>query len=432
MSDAELDKAIAPLGDDDSAARAAAAKAVSMLGDDATPAITKKLAELRKAASAVSVDVAVKSARSAAGKSADLDLADALVKNKADGAGYRTAVTTAVLLQALAHAGTTPALKQLVKVAGDHNGVFRTEIARHIKALGDKCVPALIETRKEGSDLRRWAVSQLEGLGKRVPGDAVQTQDNQVLADVLRAFAYVHDLDALPVLLSFVNSDRIQVRAAAREALLQFGQDAVWKLREAYANVTGNPASEGASAAQIAKDLFAAYDRLRLQEVYGLLDEGLKLDKDGKHEEAVADFDKVLARQPMLDRRGEMVPAYAALAASIEESDPPRALALFRKAARIWPESARKNQIEAEIAYLEGKELLGRGVADVEPFKRALTLDPAHEKARAELRRLETNVEERQERLRYMAAGGAVVLVGLIGILLFGGRARRVRRTASI
>jgi len=434
LSDADFEKMLAPVAGDDAAAKAEAAKLVEALGSDALPAITKKLAELRKSTS-TSVAAAVKSGREAAGAknaATEIDLADALLKNKTEGAGYKTAVQTAVILRALAHIGTTPALKQLVKVSGDHSNAFRTEVARHVKALGDKAVPALIETRKDSSsDVRHWAFSTLESMGKRVPGDAVQTKDNQVLADVLKAFANVHDMDALPVLLSFVNSDRIQVRAAARDALLGFGQDAVWKLREAYSNVTGKPAGEGVPAAQIAKDLFAAYDRLRLQEVYGLLDEGLAKEKEGKHDEAVAAFDKVLARQPMLDRRGEMVPAYVGLAQSLQESDPPRSLSLFRKAARLWPESPRANQIEAEIAYLEGKELLGRGIADVEPFKRALTLDPTHEKARAEINRLETNVEERQDRIRAMAAAGVVVLVAVVGILLFGGRRRRPSRRSA-
>lgn len=431
MSDADFEKLLGPLTADDATARVEAAKAVEAVGVDALPAITKKLAELRKSTS-VGVAVAVKNARDGAPKHvSDVDLADALLKTKTEAAGYKTAVQTAVILRALAHVGTTPSLKQLVKVSSDHNGAFKAEVARHVKALGDKAVPALIETRKDASsELRHWAFSTLESMGKRVPGDAVQTKDNQVLADVLRAFANVHDMDALPVLLSFVNSDRIQVRAAAREALLQFGQDAVWKLREAYANVTGKPAAEGVPATQIAKELFAAYDKLRLQEVYGLLEEGLAKTKDGKHDEAVAAFDKVLARQPMLDRRGEMVPAYVALAQSLEDSDPARSLALFRKAARLWPESPRASQIEAEIAYLEGKELLARGIADVEPFKRALTLDPNHEKARAELSRLEANIEERQERLRALAAAGVVVLVAIVGILLFGGRRRGVKRLA--
>jgi tetratricopeptide (TPR) repeat protein len=430
LTDADLERMLAPLASDDGDARRAAARSVEGLGQDAVLAITKQLAAQRKATTS-SVAAAVKVARDAAGKATDTDLCEALLRTKSEGLGYRPAVVTAVLLRALAHVGTTPALRQLVKVAGDHGGLFRPEIARHVKALGEKTVPALIESRKESSEVRHWAVSQLEGMGKRIPGDAVQTKDNQVLADVLRAFAGVHDMDALPVLLSFVNSDRIQVRAAAREALGQFGQDAVWKLREAYSNVTGKAAPEGWQAPQIAKELFAAYDRLRLQEVNGLLDEGLAKEKEGKLEEAIAAFDKVLARQPMIERRGEMVSAYVSYAEKISASDSPKALALFRKATRLWPESPRVPHVEAEIAYLEGKELLARGIADVEPFKRALTLEPGHEKARAELARLETNVEERQDRIRALAAAGAVVVVGVAGIILFGGRSRRSRRTAS-
>jgi tetratricopeptide (TPR) repeat protein len=428
VSDADLERMLAPLDGGDEAARRAAARAVEALGPDAVPAIGKQLA-LQRRAGPIGVGAAVKAARDAAGRPAELDLAEALLAHRSDGLGYRTAVVTAVLLRTLAHVGTTPAIRQLVKVSADQGGLFKGEVARHVKALGDKAVPALIESRKESSEVRRWAASQLEGMGKRIPGDAVQTKDNQVLADVLRAFAAVHDLDALPVILSFVSSERIQVRAAARDALGELGQDAVWKLREAYANVLGKAAPEGWPAAQIAKDLFAAYDRIRLQEVHGLLDEGLAKEKDGRLDEAIAAFDKVLARQPMFERRGEMVPAYVAYAEKIEDADPQRALAVFRKAARLWPEGPRVPHVEAEIAYLEGKELLGRGIADVDPFKRALALEPGHEKARAELTRLETTVEERQEKIRALAAGGAVIVVALAGILLFGGR--RPRRAAE-
>jgi tetratricopeptide (TPR) repeat protein len=433
VSDAELDRLLGPLASPDAAARKEAATSITALGPSAVPAIERKLAELRKSTNP-SVGAAIKAARGFAGNQSSIRLADALVAMGAPEAtrgdiGYRIAVTTAVLLEALAKAGTTPAVKQLVKVAIDHGGVLRSEVARHVQALGDKAVAALIETRKEpSSELRRWAASQLEGLGKRVPADAVQTKDNQVLADVLRAFANVRDMDALPVLLSFVNSDRIQVRGAAREAVLQFGQDAIGKLREAYSNVTGKPAPEQWRAPELAKELFAAYDRLRLQEVYGLLDQGLAKQKEGRLEEAVAAFDKVLARQPTIERRGEMLPAYLGLADSLEETDPPRALALYKKALRIWPETSRAGQIEAQIAYLEGKELLARGIADVEPFKRALALAPGHEKARAELNRLETRHEERHERVRALAAAAAVLIVAFVGIVLFGGR--RPRRAA--
>ncbi|MBX3187168.1 MAG: hypothetical protein KF819_09140 [Labilithrix sp.] len=425
LSTEELDRMIAPLLADDADGRRNAAKALSELGQDAVPAIAKKLAELRKSSS-VAVAAAIKQAKE--NKSQDGDLCDALLKTpKGEGAGFKTALTTAALVRALAHAGTTPAVRQLVKLAGDHNGAFRPEITRVVRALGDKAVPALIETRKgSSSELRHWAYNQLEGMGKRIAGDAVQTKDNQVLADVLQAYGTIHDLDAVPVILSFVSSDRVQVRTAAREALTSYGQDAIWKLREAYANLTGKPAPDAWPASEVAKELFAAYDRFRLQEVYGLLEEGLAKEKQGNVDEAIAAFDKVLARQPMLDRRGEMVSAYVLYAQKIQDSDPAASLAAFRKAARLAPpEGPRVPQIKAEIAYLEGKDLLARGINDVEPFKRALALDPAHAKARAELDRLEATSVERHDRTRAVAGAGAVLLVAVIGILLFGGRGRR-------
>ncbi|MBS2012746.1 MAG: tetratricopeptide repeat protein [Deltaproteobacteria bacterium] len=428
LSFEELERMLAPLSGDDGDARKAAAKTVGELGPDAVPAITKKLGELRKGPSASIQSVIKSTSKPAEGT----DLCAKLLEGKIDGQGGKAALVTAALIRALAHAGTTPAARQLVKIAGDHNGAFRPEIARQVKALGDKAIPALIETRKDGSsELRHWSYGQLESMGKRIPGDAVQTKDNQVLSDVLRAYGSIHDLDAVPVILSFVNSDRVQVRTAAREALTSFGQDAVWKLREAFANLTGKPAPDNWSAAEVAKELFAAYDRFRLQEVYGLLEEGLAKEKEGKLEEAVASFDKVLARQPLLDRRGEMVPAYFAQAQRLEEKSPPEALAMLRKAVRLAPEGPRAPQINAEIAYLEGKDLLARGITDVEPFKRALTLDPTHAKARAELERLEATTLDRSNSTRAVAGGAGVLLAGVIGILLFGGRRKRSPRPAT-
>ena len=357
---------------------------------------------------------------------------ETIAKKLADLRGQKTDFEkpTADLVHQLAGIATTPAIRVLVRVAGDHNGAMKPEVGKTLKDLGDRAVPALIETRREPSpDLRKFAQTQLEGMGKRIAGDAVQTPDNAVLADVLRAFADVHDLDALPVILSFVNADRVVVRDAARDAIGAFGPDAIWKLREAYANVLNHPAADNATAAQVAKELFAAYDHLRLQEVYGLVDTGLAAQKDGHPNDAVAAFDKVLARQPLLDRRGEMVPAYVQVAMSLEESDPPRALALFHEARRLWPDGPRATMIAGEIAYLEGKNLEARGITDPEPFRRALAADPTHERARQELARIDATTDEHQARIRNFAAAGAAVIVAMIGLILFGGR-RRARVAA--
>jgi len=423
MTTEELERLLAPLSGDDADARRSAAKKVGELGPGAVPAIAKKLAELRKVPSPP-VSALVKHAGKSEG-----DLCARLVDSSKLDAASKPALIIAALVRALGHAQTTAAARQLVKVAGDHGGVFRADVGAKLREMGDKALPALIETKKDAPyDVRTWAYGQLEAMGKRIPGDAVQTTDYVVLVDVLHAYAAAHDLDALPVILSFVNADRVQVRNAAREATLAFGQDAVWKLREAYANVSGKPAAEGWAVGQVAKELFAAYDRLRLQEVYGLLDEGLAKEKEGKLDEALAAFDKVLARQPMLDRRGETVPAYVAHAARIAESDPVQALATLRKAERLAPDGPRIPQIRAEIAYLEGKDLLARGIHDDEPFKRALALDPTHAKARAELDRMASVSEDRASRAQMMAAAAGTFLLLVLGLVLFVGRGRRAAR----
>lgn len=431
MSVEELDRMIAPLsGIADAEARRSAAKAISELGPDAVPAIAKTLAELRKSKPDPIV-AAVKAAREsgAGGKGDAFDLLEALLGSNDDSAGRRAALTTVALLRGLAHAGSTPAVKQILLASADHNGVFRPEATRLVKGLGERAVPALIEAKVQASDVRRLAAAQLEALGKKAPGDAVQTKSNQVLADVLRAYGLVHEMDALPVILSFVNSDRGEVRIAARESALAFGRDAIWKLKEAYANLTGKQAQDGWSAEEVAKELFSSLDRIRLEEVHALFDDAKKLADDGKLEEAVQSLDKALARQPMLDRRTEAVPIYLARAKALEDKDRPEALLLYKKALRLDPEGSRAPQARAGVAYLEGEALLGRGVADPESFRRALGHDPAHAGARAELDRLEGQRESAQAKTRRWAAGGAVLALAVALVILLGRKRIRPRLT---
>lgn len=104
MADAELEKLLAPLDGADAAARTAAAKSLADLGPDALPAITRKLAELRKTPAA-SVTAALKGVKVADGG----DLCDALVKaGKTDGPGGKAALQTAALVRGLAHVATPP------------------------------------------------------------------------------------------------------------------------------------------------------------------------------------------------------------------------------------------------------------------------------------------------------------------------------------
>jgi tetratricopeptide (TPR) repeat protein len=421
LSAGELDAMLVPLAHDVPDDRRAAATAIVALGDEATASITRKLADLRKGGDGGAFN-AVKSTRDRAGK--DFDLLEALLLAKPE-AGTTRALTMTCLLRALGHAGTTAAVRQLVQMASDAGGVFRPELTRQMKQLGDRAVAALIEAKRDPTaETRTWASNLLEAMNKRMPGEAVQTKDNQALSDVLHAYASVKDLEALPVVLSFVNSDRAQVRAAARDASLAYGQDGLWKLREAYATLTGEPAPEGIAAVDLAKKLFDAYDRFRLADVYTLVDRALGEQKAGKLDTAVTDFDEALARQPMLDRRAEAAPAYFAYGESLEDTDRPRALAYLRRSLRVDEAGPQSSLARSEIAYLEGEDLLSRGVTDPEPFERALVLDPNNAHARAALDRLRASAEAGRVRSWRVIAAVVLLLVAVAGIVLAGNRRR--------
>ena len=424
FSDGELERLVGELGRDSADARRAAAKTISALGEDAVPAVLRKLAELRRAGDG-GILAATRPFRERASKEPGFDLVDGLAEQKPDAVATR-ALVVACLLRALAHVGTITALRGLVLAAGDFGGAFRPELTRQVKQLGERAIAALIEARHEASsDVRYWANTQLEALGKRTPGDMVQTSDNQVIADVLRAYALIKDLDALPVVLSFVNSDHVLVRAAAREATLAYGQEAVWKLREAYAVLTGDQAPEGSTAADLAKKLFDTYDRYRLEEVYALLDDGLAKQKGHDMKGAIAAFDEVLARQPLLDRRAEMASAYAEYGESLEGSDRATALLTMRKALRLDQSGERTKHVKSELLTLEGEDLLARGIPDTEPFEQALTLDATNGRARAELDRMRAQTVSGRTRAYRFVGAGALLVVALVVIAVFGGKRRR-------
>ena len=419
VSLAELERLLAPLGDASPGARHSAANAIAELGPDATHAIGEKLVELRRQ-NGNAIQSLLKGMRE------PQDLVATLLASRGNPAAVHAALVYACLARALAHVGTMPAVRQLVLLSSDVGGALRPAIGKELKQLGDRAIAALIEARRDPSqETRAWAANLLDAMGRRLPSDVVQMKSNQALSDALKAYGAVRDLDAIPGVLLFINSERAQVRVAAREALEAYGQDALFKLRETYAQLTAKPPNEAWTARELSKELFDAYDKFRLQEVYQALDDGLAQAQNGQLDAAIAAFDKVLARQPLIDRRAEMAPHYFAYAKSVEASDRPRALTLMRKALRLDEASPLASEIQAEIAYLDAEELLARGVADADLFRRALALDPTHARARAELTRLETEQGEHQNDLNRWVAAGAVFAVAVAGIILFGGRRKR-------
>lgn len=326
----------------------------------------------------------------------------------------------------------TAAVRELAFAAPDAASDPGSDVFKELKELDERATAALIEARADPSpQVRAWAKDVLEALGRRTPGDAVQTTDDRIIIDVLRAYAGIRDIDALPVVLSFVNSDRAQVRAAAREATLEYGTDALGKLRSTYAALTGEKLPEETAVDDVARALFSAYDHHRLRDVYARLDEGLARVRAGDLDGAIAEFENVLARQPLLDRRVEIAPAYVMYAEALEQTDRARATDYLRRASRLESEGPAANHVRAEILYLEEEELSSRGIADTRPLEQAIALDPANTHVRAKLEALRADAAWRRVREARFAA-----LLTILGVALLatGGAAllrRQSRRDSS-
>jgi tetratricopeptide (TPR) repeat protein len=315
--------------------------------------------------------------------------------------------------------GTTPAVRELIALHGYFGDLLRVDLQRQIARLRDKAVPALLEARQSDAKvIQRWAGKELDALGRAIPGETVASNDTQILADVLRAYGRTRDVDAARVVLSFCNSDRIQLREAAREAVAAIGEPGLWQLRDQYLGLTGSKPLKDWAWDRIARELFGMYDRGRLAELYKLMDEGLGAAGAGKLEEATSAFDKVLARAPLFERRKEMVAAYVGRARALEGDAQEEALAMFRKALRLDPKGDEAKGIESEIAYLDGVLTALQGAPDRWLLSKAIELDPGNERARRALGSLGERTAARQTHLTRYGAAVAVGLAGLVAMLL--------------
>lgn len=429
----DLDALLSALVGDDAAARQATIAAIDTADAGLLPAIAVRLEALKRAAdrAATAALLAQSRAHAAVPKGADRhpaadagapDLLQRLLATRAADETWRNVVSTLFLSRLLAHIGTTPAVRELVAVYEGYGETLRFDIEQQIKVAGERAIPALIELKRgESREIRILSAKLLEFINKAVPGEAVQTADNALLAEILRAYGRTKDADAARVIVAFANSNRAEVRQAAREAALMMGESGLFALRESYEGLVGKRPPADWAWDKVAKELFAAYDRARLSELYTMLDEGLADFRAGQLVVMANTFDRILARDPSFERRQEMVPGWIAYARSLRESDGPRAMAVLRRILRIDPQGEHAREAESELRYLEAVEWAGHGVTDESGFRRALELDPANADARAALDRLAAaHVTTSRKALRYglgVAFAGAV-LVTVVALLL--------------
>jgi hypothetical protein len=320
----------------------------------------------------------------------------------------------------LAQIGTTEAVRGLIDVYVRYGEFLRVDTQLQLEALGDRAVPALIETqRHQAEKIAKWATRELDALGKAIPSEAVQITDLQVLSDVLRAYGRVRDPDAARIVISFSNSERAQVREASRQAIAMLGEVGAWQLRDTYETVVGKKPPRDWNWERTARELFGEYDRLRSAEVAHLYEAGAAAREKGDLEGMRKAFDQVLTRNPDYPKREELVAAYLDYAQKTLAKSPTDALAALRRVERLGKGSEAETTATSLRLTLQAEALADAGIVDRTLLSRALEVNPKNGRAREELARFEHGEIKADDASRYYAVGAiGLAALGAIAYVL--------------
>ena len=416
-----LDALLARLSSRDAGDRETAAAEVLEVEQDRLPAIHRRIGSISESSDHVAMKdllghIRDKAHEETKGPPPDyLEMLEAHAKP--DSKAFRDLVQIVGMSRMLRHIGTTPAARELIGIYGRFGEFLRVDTQLSLEKMGERAVAALIEaTRHPAPKIAHWALRQLDGLGKAIPGEAVRTSDPEVLADVLRAYGRTRDPDAARLVISFANSERTQIREAARQAVVLMGEVANWQLRDTYESVVGKKPSREWSWDRTARELFAEYDRSRLSVVERDFEKGLAAYQAGKLDDMGTLFDGVLSQSPVFARASEMVPGYRAYADAHLDDAPELASRALLRVERLSDDEATKKRAESLLLVLRAEKLLKRHVADQSLVRNALELDPNDARARRLLDRMSRGEVDASVRTRRYEAAGVIGVLALSAI----------------
>jgi tetratricopeptide (TPR) repeat protein len=304
--------------------------------------------------------------------------------------------------------------------------VWDRELRLARERAGMTLLPSLIALRSSPEPrVRGWAQAGVRALNMDDPIAATSLPDARLAAEVVRAYGDPLDYQAMPRVVRLAGSDKLQIRAAARATIDRFGKNAIWQLRELYAEVAGQPAERGWSTAKTAAELYAALDREQVEDSETLLSQGLSKFVAGELDVMQERFDRLLALDPSFDARAKMAPGYAALGAlRFQQNKLAAARDAYQRALRLAPQAEDARALRGQLAFIDAELALSRGVADLDGYRAALQHDPQLKPAQNALDELSGAARARDRSRKRIAAGAAVGLLVMLALTLARGRRR--------
>ncbi len=433
----DLDEKLAKLGAAEREARENAARELLEVEPRYVPAIAFRIGGLADRANKQAMKDLLEKIRTkardaerarlrAAGDDSEVETPDYLTMVAAhpitDKETYRDLIQILGMSRMLVKIGSVEAVRVLLEVYVRFGEFLRVDTQLQLERLGDKAVPALIEAQRHPAEkIVRWAKRQLDMLGRAVPSEAIQTQDHQVLADVLVAYGRIRNPDATRIIVSFANSERAVVREAARQAIALMGEVATWQLRDSYEDVVGKKPPRDWSWERTARELFREFDRARDAAVAEAFEAGRAAQKQGDLDVMRRAWNELLARDPDPERREEMAQGYLAFAERYFEERPADAREALVRARRLNENPEKAPEIESLLLTERAAQRAREGIADLTLVRRALELSPSNRRAQALLERLNRGEpDEATQRTRWLASGAlALIAFAGLGVLLF-------------
>ncbi|MCA9607134.1 MAG: hypothetical protein KC619_16120 [Myxococcales bacterium] len=423
----------AQLGETDAARREAAREAYAALTTDDLPAIRGRIDRIRRGRPPANwaVDILNRFRRRGRGEDGEIDLvagamAELAEEHRLPHERERVVAMAepAFLWAALDAMETLEAQRAVFGLIGIDEGQWRPEGRNWVRRRGTELVAAALYARGDGDRfVREWGRYAFDTTGAEQPGRVIPSVDPERLPDVLGAYADARVQSAMRVVVSYTGHSRRAIRRAARDAMATYGGNAIWILRTAHRNETGEHPPREWGWEQVAAAIYAHQDARRMEPVQAGLDAGRAAREAGDLEAMRASYDDVLARMPELESPGEVASGYALLGArEAAEGNAARAEADYRRALRLAPQHAEADAWRAGLVLLSAQRRAAGGVWDEAAFQRVLTLAPSNEAAAAALEQLRPSTagtpprDDSPARARWGMA--AALLLALLGLAL--------------
>lgn len=407
---------------------------------------------------------------------ADLDWLEALTSLDRDAiaAGLRPAAVdallTVALIRALANTDHPEAALSLVRFGYRHGGAFRDECGRQVRTMGVHAVPGLVRAKAikdpQAYKMVRYAAYQLDRMNLTRPLLAVKRADPNLLVDLLHAYGEVRESAAVDVVLTFCDHDNLQVRRAARWAMLRYVSGRPPRAKKRKLKLTGGRRTErertlywtyrqlatralSTALAEIkvpgggehreevrrrlvdeveprtmAERLFAHQEKQRAQRRTLSYQKALALAKKGKLDTALGRFDEFLTDDPFMEQRAEMAAYYFRRGTQLQDQGGQAAGArLMVKALHLNPRAAFAREARARLLVAEA--LASDATLSEKRWKlqRALHLAPELKPAQQAL----AGFEGKRKQRVFIAGGvgGGTLLFLALGLTLVWRRKQR-------